>query len=172
MDVILHGGHRLITSLGSNPHSLASGVGILVHSIYVPSIIRMVPGNDRVMGLDIRLSDRICMAVSVYLPHAGYVWADFVFCLEIVFAMVREAQERGYSVIVAGDFNSNHLHHGPRGQALQELSSQFQLSIVNGHGPTEGEDNWTFKSSLGVVTRIDYILAIWAPGIGFGICDV
>lgn len=68
-DIILEGGHRLITNL-STP--AASGTTILINERFVKKIIRIIPISDRVLGLDVRIGKKILRIIAVYVPHAGY----------------------------------------------------------------------------------------------------
>ena len=78
-DTLLHGGHRLITSLES---PAASGVAILVHSDCVKYIIRKHMVSDRVMAIDVKIGTKKIRIISVYMPHAGYSFAEFEKCME------------------------------------------------------------------------------------------
>ena len=92
-DVLLHGGHRLITNLGSSPSSSASGVGILIHCQHVGSILRTIPVSDRVLGVDIRLDDQSYRIIAVYLPHAGYPWVDFTECFDMISSLLHPKKD-------------------------------------------------------------------------------
>ena len=41
---------------------------------------------------------------------------------------------------------------------MDELCQQFRLKIANGSGLASADANWTFRSTLGAIRRIDYIL--------------
>ena len=59
-------------------------------------------------------------------------------------------------VVVGGDFNTV-LHHGARGEFLDQVLSQFNLKVLN-----DGDDlelSWTFCSNQGVKRKIDFILS-------------
>ena len=71
--------------------------------------------------------------------------------------LIIEAQDHSYHVIIGGDFNLS-LDVGPRGDAMKELCDQFHLHIFNGVGNAHSNSNWTFRSSMGHLRRIDYIL--------------
>ena len=74
-DVILHGGHRLISSLDEVS---ANGVAILIHQDYVKRVINSVAPSNRVMAIDVKIGTKVVRVISVYMPHAGYPWQDFV----------------------------------------------------------------------------------------------
>ena len=66
------------------------------------------------------------------------------------------------NIIIGGDFNLC-LDVGRRGTSMTDLCQQFRLTVANGSGLSSAAANWTFRSTLGVLRRIDYIL--YSPGI-------
>ena len=87
-DTLLHGGHRLITSLES---PAASGVAILVHSDYVKYIIRKHMFSNRIMAIDAKIGTKQIRVISVYMPHAGYNFSEFEKCMEDITLLTSEA---------------------------------------------------------------------------------
>ena len=153
-DIILRGGHRLITFLES---PAASGVGILVHSDYTKYIIKKHLISDRTMVIDVKIGRKRVRIISVYVPHAGYTWVDFEACMNDISILVSEPTRLNMSIIIGGDFNLS-LGIGRRGEYMDELCQQFRLKIGNGTGLASADANWTFRSTLGATRRIDYIL--------------
>lgn len=72
--------------------------------------------------------------------------------------LIMEAIDQRKHCIIAGDFNLC-LHHGDRGTFMDDFCNQHQVKVTNGEGLDSAEDSWTFRSSLGDLRRIDYILA-------------
>ena len=84
-DIILRGGHRLITFLES---PAASGVGILVHSDYVKYITKKHLISDRTMAIDVKIGMKRVRIISAYFPHAGYAWVEFEDCMNNISILV------------------------------------------------------------------------------------
>ena len=95
--------------------------------------------------------------IAVYVPHAGYPVEDF----EETFDQLRYSIQTGRNlkrrIIVGGDFNSQ-LNVGMRGAALDNLVNSFGLQISN-DSLDDWDNNWTFRSCLGITRRIDFIMA-------------
>lgn len=158
-DIILSGGHRLITSLETKG---PSGVGILIHSNYIKYVTKTHVISDRTMGMDVEIGTKCVRIISVYFSHAGYAWSDFEKCIEDVTILVSEATRLRMNIIIGGDFNLC-LDVGRRGTSMTDLCQLFRLTVANGSGLSSAAANWTFRSTLGVLRRIDYIL--YSPGI-------
>lgn len=135
----------------------ASGVAILVHSRHVSKVLKVTSVNDSLIAIDLRIGGRLLRVIAVYAPHAGYPWAEFIDCIDKLASLVMNAQDKGMQIIVGGDFNLN-LNIGDRGDVFQDFISQFNLVVANGAGEVSAEANWTFRSSLGILRRIDFIL--------------
>ena len=52
--------------------------------------------------------------ISIYVPHAGYLWGDFTSIVEDLCRLTREAIDNGKKMIITGDFNLS-LNQGARG---------------------------------------------------------
>lgn len=78
--------------------------------------------------------------------------------MEHIITLSTEAADQGKYMIIGGDFNLTH-DWGDREVAMQNLCNQFQFHILNGSGRADENDNWTFRTRLGNLKRIDYILA-------------
>ena len=66
-----------------------------------------------------------------------------------------EAQDQGVHIAIAGDFNLC-KSVGDRGRVMNEFCQQFNLTISD-EGKTF-DTSWSFRSSLGNVRSIDYII--------------
>ena len=66
-DVILDGGHRLITGLGDSRHE---GVAVLLHASLADKVKRINIFSGRVMSIKINIGYP-CTIVSSYAPHCG-----------------------------------------------------------------------------------------------------
>ena len=158
-DIILEGGHRFIANLSSPG---ASGTAILINQRLVKKIMKSIPVSDRVLATDVRIGKRILRIISVYVPHAGYPWSDFEICMNEMSGLIMEGADQGKHCIIAGDFNLS-LHRGDRGVFMDDFCNQHQVRVINGEGLDSAEHSWTFRSQLGTLRRIDFILA--SPGI-------
>ena len=68
-DVILQGGHRLITALYDYKFA---GVGILIHRRWADKVTQIHGTFGRVIYVDISITSRLKVRViSVYMPHGG-----------------------------------------------------------------------------------------------------
>ena len=111
-DVILHGGHRLISSL-KEPAS--SGVAILVHQKHIKHVKSKTLISDRIMAIDMRIGRKELRIIVVYIPHTGYEW-DYI-----------ESTMREVSELVL----NTSLSIGDRGRFLDDLCREFELIITN-----------------------------------------
>ena len=58
---------------------------------------------------------------------------------------------------MGGDFNCQ-LNWGVRGIAVQSLADAFGLQVTN-NADTDWENQWTFRNTMGIKRRIDFIIA-------------
>ena len=84
----LDGGHMLYTMKGE---SVASGVGILLHSRHVRRANKFLGISGRVAALDVKVRGKSIRLVATYMPHAGYPQVDFDVAWEQVQQFVEEA---------------------------------------------------------------------------------
>lgn len=151
---VLDGGHVLFTALSDNTFS---GTGILLNKTHVRKSNKIHCIIDRVLALDFMAYGTKIRVVAVYVPHAGYSVEDF----DETFDQLRYTLQIGRNLkrrlVVGGDFNCQ-LNVGTRGDALDNLISCFGLQISN-DSMNDCENQWTFRSSLGVKRRIDFIMA-------------
>ena len=103
-DVVLEGGHRLLSSLGQERHA---GVAIFLHARWAANIIKYEAVSGRIMYADCCLQGRMYRVIASYLPHAGYTWDEFRDCLEQLRSIVLDGQHLKYKCIIGGDFNIN-----------------------------------------------------------------
>ena len=125
-DIILEGGHRLISSLGTFVHA---GVAILIHARWVQFIKTFVRVSDRLLYLDLSVNGRCYRFSAVYFPHAGYSWDAFNSCYDDLRSTVLEGQHLGRKCFVGGDFNSE-MYRGIRGNRLREFLAEVNLEIT------------------------------------------
>ena len=129
----------------------------MVDSNYVRYIIKKHIISDRTMAIDVKIGRKCVRIIAVYVPHAGYTWAEFETCMDDITILVSEATRLDMQVIIGGDFNLS-LDTGRPGVSMTDLCHQFRLTIANSSGLSSADDIWTFRSTLGVLRRIDYIL--------------
>ena len=112
-----------------------------MHRRHVENIVRKKLISDRVLAVDIKVAvDRIIRVIAIYVPHAGYTWAEFLEVFDAIGALVLEAQHRNMSVILGGDFNLS-LAVGDRGDCMADLCAQFRLQVANGDGNNDDDAN-------------------------------
>ena len=153
----MEGGHRLVCSNDASTRSPASGVVILVKRQWTSGIKKVICLNDRVMALDLIISQKTIRLISVYLPHNGYERKYFQDIFTDIEILVTDAIDKGYQIILGGDFNLS-LDRGYRGQVMEEFRSAFSLDIANGVSMENDPSMWTWKSSAGECPGLDYIL--------------
>ena len=78
-DIILVGGHRLISSLGTFVHA---GVAILIHQRWVQSITSFSRVSDRLLFVDLSMRERLYRIQFIYRTHGGYYVNDFNICFD------------------------------------------------------------------------------------------
>ena len=91
------------------------------------------------MAVDLMFDNLMYRIVSVYLPHAGYVWNDFQSSFEIISNLLAEAVPKHFRIMIGGDFNLSY-GVGRRGEVLQELCDEYWLTVLNGDGDAHQED--------------------------------
>ena len=70
--------------------------------------------NDRVMAIDVKFGDKCIRIFSVYVPHAGYTWNEFIVCFDQIAILIDEAIDKRFGILMGGDFNLV-LNHAERG---------------------------------------------------------
>jgi len=68
-DVILDGGHRLISGPNDASHL---GAAILLHAQYSDNVSRIHNCSDRLVAIDVTLHGAQYRIISAYAPHSGY----------------------------------------------------------------------------------------------------
>ena len=76
--------------------------------------------------------------------------------------IVSAAIEKGFELIVGGDFKSQ-LGVGMRGTMFLEFAAVFGLNITNDKDDYTMERDWTFCNYTGIKRRLDYILCESKP---------
>jgi endonuclease/exonuclease/phosphatase family metal-dependent hydrolase len=155
MNIELDGGHRLMTTLASNP---AAGAAILVHKRHVPRVSRSAAVGDRIIFVDVTVGGRKLRIIAVYLPHSGYERSLLDETYDQLGLVISEAQAAGRAIVLGGDFNSQ-SGHSARGDLLDNFLQEHKLSLTTDAATQPWEEIWTFKTSLGVTRAIDYIAA-------------
>ena len=154
----LVGGHVLITHVGS----MYSGVGILLNANFSATCAAHRNFGDRVLAVKLRIAHAKLSVIGVYLPHAGHSKS----CLEDTYAHLAEATKRvsryGQCYLVGGDFNTS-LDGSFRHAELMDYIGPFNLTVANSQQDDTIELKHTFRSSLGSLRQLDYILV--GPGL-------
>ena len=101
-DTILHGGHRLLSSLNGETYA---GVALLVHSRWSGNIINSGFIGGRIIWADISMGKYTFRYISVYAPHAGYPIGLFEELMGNLRSTVADGQLKDYKCILGGDFN-------------------------------------------------------------------
>ena len=158
-DVILSGGHRLISELGVTPYA---GVAVFLHACLVDKVKRIHRFSGRVLAVDVDIGPlQKLRIISVYAPHCGYDRG----CLDNFYNdlqtahndYVGAAKACGRPIIIGSDFNSQ-LGIGIRGELLSSSAVWNGLLVANGMTCENGGDSWTFESTMGIRRRIDFML--------------
>lgn len=129
----------------------------MVHHKYADFFLKKHNISDRVLAIDMKIGRKRIRIISVYLPHAGYSWTDFQQCFDDLSTMIADAGRSNMDIFIGGDFKLS-LDIGARGDCMNDFCQQLNLQIANRSGSVDDASNWTFKSSLGFVRRIDFIL--------------
>ena len=153
-DVIIAGGHRLISSLSA---PMASGTSILMHKRFDKSVLKVHIVSDRVMAVDLKFGGKRIRLISVYVPYSGYPWEQFISVMDDLSSLCMQGQDHGMHLIIGGDFNLC-LGVGARGQVFGDLCYSFSLIVANGAGLDSTASNWTKRGTDGALRRIDFIL--------------
>ena len=95
-------------------------------------------------------------AVAIDAPHRGYDWQYFEATFEQLRCVLDEAQKLHQKQIVGGDFNLQ-IDIRTRGEEFQHVVDVFGLLTTN-LSDTPWDNQWTFKSNMGVRQNLDYIL--------------
>ena len=133
----------------------AAGVAILCHKRHVDAAISVQVVSERLMYLDLKVLTGLVRFVAVYMPHMGYPHHELQTVYDQLHLILDGAARVGAQVVVGGDFNTQ-LHVGHRGEVLEHFCTNFGLHVAN--DDDDLIENWTFRSSLGVRRRIDFIL--------------
>ena len=154
-DSILMGGHRLITHRGTS----YGGVAILLHESWAIGMVAKLGFGERVLAVRVKTSNFKITIISVYMPHAGYPHSAIRECYTNLRNAVSWAREFSQLLVIGGDFNTTLDNVGPRGVLLQEFTDELNIQITNVQAGDDFDKIWTFRSSMGIRRRLDYILA-------------
>lgn len=155
-DIILEGGHRMISSLGGFVHV---GVAILIHQRWVQSVVKFARVSDRVLYLDLLVNERLYKIITVYVPHAGYPMDVFNSCYDLFRRTVLEGQHFGRQCFVGSDFNSE-MYRRIRGNRLREFLAEVSLQNTATQFSEIPDVAWTFKDALGQKRILDDCLVL------------
>ena len=70
------------------------------------------------MAIDLKIAQKIIRVIAVYLPHMDYDWNYFIDTFTDIEGLVMEAMNKGYTLVLAGDFNLT-LDQGQRGDVMK-----------------------------------------------------
>ena len=57
------------------------------------------------MRTNVKFGCQNLRTISVYVPHAGYMWAEFEQCMDDVTILVSATKRLGMKIIIGGDLN-------------------------------------------------------------------
>ena len=92
------------------------------------------------------------------MPHAGYAYDDFRGCLRELRAIILDGQRRKFKCIIGGDFNTE-IGRGQRSAELLEVVCELGMRVCNHSEEDLPEQKWTFRSCLGRLRQLDYVIA-------------
>ena len=95
-----------------------------------------------------RFGSRRVRIISVYVPHAGCGFQEFLRVFDDLQSLIVEAQEIGIYVIDGSDFNLS-LGSSLRGDTMRELYDHFGLRIGNIGDDEMNNDLYTYVGSMG-----------------------
>ena len=154
-DIIVSGGNRLISNLGTHEYA---GVALLINRRWAKNVLDIGGLPGRTIYADIQIGAQVFRYISVYMPHAGYPLVEFEECIKYISEIVLEGQRKKYKCILGGDFNTE-MGRGTRSDIMMELMGEFGLEACNINDNLTVVEQWTFRSSLGRLRRLDYIIA-------------
>ena len=106
--------------------------------------------SGKYIGLVIELLELICILTKSELVVLQYVCHTLVFLetLDCAYTelceVLSDADKQNFRVVVGGDFNTV-LHHGTRGEFLDQVLSQLNLKVLK--DGDDFESSWTFCSN-------------------------
>ena len=144
--------------LYKNTRTPATGVTIVGYRRWTGQINKKICLHDGVMAVDLKLPRRLVRILAVYLPNAwNYDLDYFQSIFEDIERLSMEAMDKGYALVIAGDFNLS-IEQGERGKIMIEFCEQFSMDIANRNPIQVDNHSWTYKSSIWGLLRLDYIL--------------
>jgi len=152
-DVILDGGHRLISGTNEAKHL---GTAVLLHASLADNVSKIQSPSDRLMCIDLEVGGLSFCIIAAYAPHSGYGQLALDQFYVDLHTLVRSAKQKGKRIVVAGDFNTQ-LNIGKRSEDLFAFASEHDLYVANNTEAPWGK-TWTFESSTGLRRQLDYIL--------------
>ena len=92
----------------------------MVHHRWTTNIKHTICLNDRVMAVDLKISQKTIRLIAVYLPHSGYDRKYFQDTFTDIEVLANDAMDKGYTIILGGDFNLS-LDQGYRREVMEEF---------------------------------------------------
>jgi len=154
-DVLLTGGHRLLTSNGGD---IYAGVAVMIHSRWCEHIINIGRISGRIMYVDIRIGTMIYRYIAAYVPHSDYTFQVFEEIINEMRGVLEDGRKLKYKCILGGDLNTQ-IGHGDRSNYLWDLFQELGMTITNLSDDSLPEEKWTFRSSLGILRQLDYVIS-------------
>ncbi len=170
----LQGGIWLYNNGRTDDDKEAKGIGFLIHSRITDYVKEIKSYSNRVVALNIQLSEKTKSIIQVYAPTSDYEDDD----VETFYEDVNKAVEENKSkyTIVMGDFNAKvgecqpdedaiigkfgYGQRNTRGDALLEFAVQHKFIIANTFFKKSKDRYWTWESPDGNTrNQIDYILS-------------
>ena len=102
--------------------------------------------SDRVMGLNMNLSNRKLMFISAYLPHDRYDDQIVNQTYHEINNLILQAKSKHRKVIMGEDFQCD-IDEYERGSFLRGWATGHNMSIANIEVAQEWHKSWTFLSS-------------------------
>ena len=124
----VEGMHRLICSNDESAVSSLSGVIILIHNQWIGAIKRTICLHDRVMAIDLRISQRIIRFITVNLSNSGISKGSY---------RIRIASDMQWLWFEISIF---YLNEDDRGRIIEEFCMDFLMNITNGTTPYDDPD--------------------------------
>ena len=104
-DACIEGHSRLISSNDATARSHALGIEIFVNRQWTSSIKNIIDLNDRMMAMDLKISQKIFRLIPLYLLHIVYDREYFHYMFIYMECLIIDAMDKGYVIMLRGDFN-------------------------------------------------------------------
>jgi exonuclease III len=149
------------TWFGSGGNKGQRGIGFLLHHRWKHESFRAI--SSRAAFLDVRIRSVRYRIFGLYFPHALMPDDEVEAVYASIESDVGSARKKGYSTIIAGDFNAEIGHRRPeddpdiigenqmphrseRGELLLQWCEYKKFVISNSYGCGDWNMSWTFKN--------------------------